>query len=314
MEVTKLNLVFAGTPEFALPTLEALYENGHNISLVITQKDRPRGRGKKLKPTPVKKKALELGLEVYQPDSINSQESIEILKNIAPDCIVVIAFGQILKKEVLNLPKYNCINIHASLLPKYRGAAPINWAIINGETETGITIMKMDEGLDTGPILNMKSIPIEDTDDSISIHDKLSVLGGEMILETLRDLEKNTIKEIPQNDSLSTYAPILTKEMGKINWNDSGVKIVNLIRGLKPWPSAFTIYNGENLKIHEARRIPKFIEGDNGAIVKISDEGVFVNCKDESIVIEVLQFPGKRKMHVSDYLRGNEIDPQVKLV
>ena len=307
-----MNIVFAGTPEFALPTLETLYESGNNIPLVITQKDKPKGRGKKMQATPVKEKTLELGLEVYQPDSINSLESIEKLKKIAPDCIVVIAFGQMLKSEVLNLPKYGCINVHASLLPKYRGAAPINWAIINGETETGITIMKMDEGIDTGPILNMKSIPIEDIDNSISIHDKLSVIGGEILIETLDTLEKGEIKETLQEDSLSTYAFILTKDMGKINWNSSGEKIINLVRGLKPWPSAYTMYNGENIKIHKAKRMTKFEEGSSGTVVQVSDKGIFVNCKDECIVIEELQFPGKRKMHISEYLRGNKLNPWIK--
>ncbi|NMA87440.1 MAG: methionyl-tRNA formyltransferase [Tissierellia bacterium] len=307
-----MNIVFAGTPEFALPTLEKLYESGYNIPLVISQKDRPRGRGKKMQFTPVKKRALEIGLEVYQPDSINSKEAIEKLRNIKPDCIVVIAYGQILKSEILNLPKYNCINVHASLLPKYRGAAPINWAIINGESETGITIMKMEKGLDTGPILNRRSIPIEITDDSISIHDRLSILGGEVLIETLEALEKNEVEEIAQEDSLSSYASILTKDMGKINWNYSGEKIVNLIRGLKPWPSAYTIYNGDNIKIHSAKRIAKFKEGDNGIVVEVSDKGIFVNCSDECIVIEELQFPGKRKMHISEYLRGNKLDPWIK--
>mgnify|MGYP000901090949 CR=1 FL=1 len=307
-----MNIVFAGTPEFALPTLEKLYKSGHNIPLVISQKDRPRGRGKKMQFTPVKEKALELGLEIYQPDSINSKESIKKLKTIGPDCIVVIAYGQILKNEILNLPKYKCINVHASLLPKYRGAAPINWAIINGENETGITIMRMEEGLDTGPILNRRSIPIEARDDSISIHDKLSTLGGDVLIETLAALEKNEVEEIAQENRLSSYASILTKDMGRINWNYSGEKIINLIRGLKPWPSAYTVYNGENIKIHNAKRIAKFREADNGTVVGVSDEGVFVNCEDECIVIEELQFPGKRKMHISEYLRGNKLDPWIK--
>ena len=308
-----MNIVFAGTPEFALPALEAIYNSKHNISLVITQKDRRRGRGKKMQYTPVKEKALELGLEVYQPDNINSIEAIDKLKDLKPDCIIVVAFGQILKEEILNLPKYGCVNIHASLLPKYRGAAPINWAIINGEEKTGISIMKMDKGLDTGPILNIKSIPIEDSDNSISIHDKLSFLGGKMILETLEDLENGTIKEISQDDNLSNYASILTKNMGNINWDDSGKNIINLIRGLKPWPSAYTFYNNQNIKIHEAKIIEKFSNEGNGIVVKVNDKGIFVNCEDKCIVIEVLQFPGKKRMHISDYLRGNEFDTHVKL-
>lgn len=309
-----MNIVFAGTPDFAIPALEALQQSNHNISLVISQKDRPRGRGKKMIPTPVKKRALELGLETYEPASINSKEAIEKLEEIAPDCIIVVAFGQILKKELLNLAKYKCLNIHASLLPKYRGAAPINWAIINGEKETGISIMRMDQGLDTGPVLKQEAIPIREEDDSISIHDKLAQLGAKMIVGVLSHLETGEITEIPQDDSLSNYAPMLNKEMGRIDWSNKGLEIHNLIKGLKPWPSAYTFYGGENIKIHQAKRMEKFQEADNGRIVKVSDEGLFVNCQDQCIVIEELQFPGKRKMHVSDYLKGNEIDRGVKLI
>ena len=173
-----MKIIFAGTPEFALPTLEELFKSGHEISLVITQRDRPKGRGKKLQYTPVKEKALQLGLEVYQPDNINSDESIEKLKMINPDFLIVVAFGQILKKKVLDIPKIDALNVHASLLPKYRGAAPINWAILNGEEETGVTIMKIDEGLDTGDIISSVSTPIDDADDAITVHDRLSRLGG----------------------------------------------------------------------------------------------------------------------------------------
>lgn len=303
-----MDIVFMGTPEFAIPSLEALYEKGHNISLVVTQKDRPRGRGKKLQFTPVKEKALELGLEVYQPDNINSTESVNKLKELSPDCIVVIAFGQILKKEVLYLPKYGCINIHASLLPRYRGAAPINWAIINGEKETGITIMEMDEGLDTGDMLSSKAIPIREEDDSQSIHDKLSLLGGKLIVDTLEDFKSKSIISIPQDNDLSNYAPMLTKETGRIDWNRNGDNIINLIRGLKPWPSAYMIYKGENIKIHKARKEERFSPLENGMVVKVSHEGIYVNCADSSIIIEELQFPGKRKLHVSEYLRGNDFE------
>lgn len=308
-----MNIVFMGTPEFAVPTLEALHSKGHNISLVITQKDKKRGRGKKLLPTPVKEKALELGLEVYQPDSVNEDESIERLRKIDPDVIVVVAFGQILRKQVLNLPKYGCLNVHASILPKYRGAAPINWAIIDGEEETGITIMEMNEGLDTGDILKIERIPIEEEDDSISIHDKLSFLGGELIVEVLEDIERGNINKTPQDDKLSSYAPMLSKETGRIDWNNNGNNIINLIRGLKPWPSAYFIYNGDNIKIHKAKKAERFPGKDNGMVVKVSDEGIYVNCQDSSIVIEELQFPGKKKMRVSDYLRGNQFPTNVKL-
>lgn len=308
-----MKIVFMGTPSFAVPSLEALSKNGYNISMVITQKDKPRGRGKKLLPTPVKEKALELGLEVYQPDSINSIESINKLRDISPDCIIVVAYGQILKEEILNLPKFGCLNIHASLLPKYRGAAPINWAIINGEKETGITIMKMDEGLDTGDMLKSELIPIRADDDSKSIHDKLSQLGGRLIVETLKDIEKGNITSILQSDELSTYAPKISKETGKIDWNKNGDNIVNLVRGLKPWPSAYMVYKGEKVKIHRARVVEKFTQDDNGIIVKVSDDGIYVNCSDSCVVIEELQFPGKKKLSVLEYLRGNDLDSDVRL-
>ena len=182
-----MNIVFMGTPEFAVSTLEDIYNNGHQISLVVTQKDKPKGRGKKVQYPPVKEKALELGIEVYQPDSINSEASLEKLNAINPDVIVVVAFGQILKQEVLSLPKFGCLNVHASLLPKYRGAAPINWVIIHGEKETGVTIMQMDKGLDTGDMILKEKIPITDEDDYISIHDKLSELGGRLLIKTLEN-------------------------------------------------------------------------------------------------------------------------------
>ncbi len=302
-----------GTPEFSIPALESLNQSGYNISLVITQKDRPRGRGKRMLPTPIKSKALKLGLEVYQPDCVNSSDSIDKLKKLSPDCIVVAAYGQILKKEILSLPKYGCINIHASLLPRHRGAAPINWAIIEGDKETGITIMEMDEGLDTGDIISWERIAIEDEDDSQSLHDKLAKLGGRLIVKTLDDMKAGEISKIPQDDSLSTYASMLSKDIGKINWNSSGDNIVNLVRGLKPWPSAYIIYKGLNVKVHKVKKIEKFSKEDNGMVVKVSDEGIYVNCLDSCIVIEELQFPGKRKMQVSEHLRGNKFESHIRL-
>ncbi|NLJ98339.1 MAG: methionyl-tRNA formyltransferase [Tissierellia bacterium] len=308
-----MDIVFMGTPEFSIPALESLNQSGYNISLVITQKDRPRGRGKRMLPTPIKSKALKLGLEVYQPDCVNSSDSIDKLKKLSPDCIVVAAYGQILKKEILSLPKYGCINIHASLLPRHRGAAPINWAIIEGDKETGITIMEMDEGLDTGDIISWERIAIEDEDDSQSLHDKLAKLGGRLIVKTLDDMKAGEISKIPQDDSLSTYASMLSKDIGKINWNSSGDNIVNLVRGLKPWPSAYIIYKGLNVKVHKVKKIEKFSKEDNGMVVKVSDEGIYVNCLDSCIVIEELQFPGKRKMQVSEHLRGNKFESHIRL-
>ncbi|MCR2042570.1 methionyl-tRNA formyltransferase [Anaerosalibacter massiliensis] len=302
-----MKIIYMGTPEFAVKPLEKLYEEGFDIPLVVSQKDRPKGRGKKLLPTAVKARAEELGLEVFQPDNINSEDSINKLKDIKPDFIVVAAYGQILRKKILSIPKYACINIHASLLPKYRGAAPINWAIIDGEEETGITIMEMVEKLDAGDIYIKESINIKEDDDAITIHDSLSELGGKTIVKALKGIISGKITPESQDDSKSNYAPMLNKKMGKIDWNESGESIKNLVRGLKPWPTAYTFYEKNNVKIHRVELCSKFKEGENGEIVKVDNEGIFVNSKDSCIIIKELQFPGKRKMRVEDFIKGNEI-------
>ncbi|WP_353093942.1 methionyl-tRNA formyltransferase [Tissierella praeacuta] len=308
-----MKIVFMGTPDFAVPTLKSLFSKGYSIELVITQKDKPKGRGKKVQHTPVKEKALELGLEVYQPDSINDIESVDRIKSINPDFIVVVAYGQILKKDILEMPKCGCYNVHASLLPKYRGAAPINWAIINGEKETGVTIMEMEEGLDSGDMLLWKSIPISLDDDAVSMHDKLSILGGELIVEALDGIKNGILNKTPQNHNLSTYAHMLNKSMGRINWSDRGENIINLIRGLKSWPSAYTQYKDEIVKIHKASLIDKIKEGKNGEIIKVDNNGIYVNAKDKTIIIEEVQFPGKKKLKVGEYLRGNSIEKGIIL-
>ena len=303
-----MNIIFMGTPEFAVPCLVKLHEEGYNIDLVVTQKDKPRGRGKKIQYPPIKEKALELGLEVYQPDSINSKDSIAKLKELNPDFIIVVAFGQILKKEVLDIPKYDCINVHASLLPKYRGAAPINWAVINGELETGITIIEMEEGLDSGNMILSQAIDITQEDDFESLHDKLSVIGADLLIEALDNIKMGKDKRIEQDDNLSSYAPMIFKDTGKIHWNKPGRDIYNLIMGLRPTPSAYTIYNDMMMKIHKASLIPKFNDAEVGRIIKVNKEGIFVNSNDKCIVIEEIQFPGKKKMSVKDYLTGNKME------
>ena len=302
-----MKIIYMGTPEFAVKPLEKLYEEGFDIPLVVSQKDRPKGRGKKLLPTSVKARAEELGLEVFQPDNINSEDSINKLKDIKPDFIVVAAYGQFLRKEILSIPKYTCVNIHASLLPKYRGAAPINWAIIDGEEETGITIMEMVEKLDAGDMYIKESINIKEDDDAITIHDSLSELGGKTIVKALKGIISGKITPESQNDSKSNYAPMLNKKMGKIDWNESGESIKNLVRGLKPWPTAYTFYKKNNVKIHRVELCSKFKEGENGEIVKVDNEGIFVNSEDSCIIIKELQFPGKRKIRVEDFIKGNEI-------
>lgn len=303
-----MKIVFAGTPEFAVPTLEELFNSGYDIPLVITQKDKPKGRGKKLQYTPVKEKAIKLGLEVYQPDNINSDESLKILNEIKPDILIVVAYGQILRKSVLDIPKIDSINVHASLLPKYRGAAPINWSIINGEEETGVTIMKIEEGLDTGDMISKGIVPILEEDDAISIHDKLSKLGGELLVATLKDIIEKRAIYTPQNDEDSSYAPMLYKDTGKIDWNRSSREIFNQVRGLIPWPGTFTSYNDNLVKIHKVRVLEEKSSKDPGKIIKVSNDGVYVNTKDNIIIIEELQFPNKRRMKVSEYLTGNTIE------
>ena len=308
-----MKIIFMGTPNFAVPTLESLSAKGYSIDLVITQKDKAKGRGKKVQYTPVKEKALELGLSVYQPDNVNDPESIEIMKKLNPDFIVVVAYGQILKKEILELPKYNCLNVHASLLPKYRGAAPINWAIVNGEKETGVTIMEMAEGLDTGDMILWESIPINLDDDYPNIHDKLSVLGGALIIDALENIKNDDFFKTIQDNNISTYASMLRKETGVINWNNNAEDIRNLVRGLKPWPSAYTQYKDDTLKIHDVDIVDKVKDGENGEIVKVDKEGIYVNTLDKTILIKELQFPGKKKLLAKDYLKGNSIEEGVIL-
>lgn len=308
MEKDKIKVVFMGTPDFAVKSLESIYKAGYAVEAVITQQDRRRGRGKKLQPTPVKQRSLELGLDVYQPKDINSDEAKSILKDIAPDFIIVVAYGQILKSDILGIPKYGCYNVHASLLPKYRGAAPINWAIIDGQDKTGVTIMEMDEGLDSGDMVLKRDIDIDREDTTEDLHDKLAQLGADLIVEALESILEGRSKAVPQDHSNSTYASMLTKEMGRIDWNLEGKDIINLIRGLKPWPSAYTMYNNDMIKIHKARLGDSEFEGVNGEIVKVTKDKIYVKIKEGSVIIEELQFPGKRKMDTVDYLKGNSIE------
>ena len=247
-----MKIVFMGTPDFSVNALENIVKAGHDVVGVITQPDKPKGRGGKMQYTPVKEKALELGLDVYQPQRVKEPEFIEKLKEMNPDAIVVIAFGQILPKEILDMPKYGCINVHASLLPKYRGAAPIQWAVIDGEKETGVTTMYMNEGLDTGDIIDKVVVPIDKKETGGSLFDKLAIEGGKLILKTLIELENGTAVRTPQDDSKSNYAGMINKQLGKIDFNKSANEIERLIRGLNPWPSAYTKMDGKTLKIWDA--------------------------------------------------------------
>jgi len=308
-----MNVIFMGTPEFAVPTLEKLNESGYDIKLVVTQPDKPSGRGKKLKKSDVKIKAEELGFEVFQPDKIKSNENIEKLKSFNPDFIVVVAYGQILNEKILNIPKFGCINVHASLLPKFRGAAPLNWAIINGERITGVTTMLMDVGLDTGDMLLKSKIDITNDMNVGELHDKLMIVGADTLIETLKGIENNNIQVEKQDDALSNYAPMLNKENTKIKWNEKAHNIHNLIRGLSPWPSAYFIYDENKVKVYKSSYINGDPEANPGFVLKVNDEGIFVASIDGVVIIEEFQMPGKNKMSVSSFLRGNKFPDKITL-
>ncbi|WP_320983322.1 methionyl-tRNA formyltransferase [Enterocloster bolteae] len=316
-----MRIVFMGTPDFSVPALKALVEAGHQVIAVVTQPDKPKGRGKEVQMTPVKIQAMEYGIPVYQPAKVREASFVEVLKGLEADAYVVIAFGQILPKAVLELPKYGCINIHASLLPKYRGAAPIQWCVIDGERETGITTMMMDVGLDTGDMLEKAIIPIEEKETGGSLHDKLSMAGGDLILSTLKKLEEGTLVRTPQTDEGTCYAKMLTKSLGDIDWNQGAVSIERLIRGLNPWPSAYTMWNGKTIKIWAAdviagREAAEFLSesgvpaetGTAPGTVVCSDKRGLVVCTGGGLLsIRELQMEGKKRMDTPAFLRGYPI-------
>lgn len=306
-----MNVIFMGTPEFAVITLEKLYENGHNIKLVVTQPDKPSGRGKKLKKSEVKEKAEELKLDIFQPNKIKNQENVDILKSYKPDVIVVVAYGQILSSSILAIPKYGCINVHASLLPKLRGAAPINWAIINGEKKSGVTTMMMDAGLDTGDMLLKSEIDVNEDMTAGELHDALMIEGANLLIETLAGVEKDKITPLKQDDSLSSYAPMLNKENTKINWNDKSENIYNKIRGLSPWPCAYFLMGDKSVKIYKATYLKEKPSYEPGYVLKSCDEGIYVQTQDGIIIIKEFQMPGKNRMNISSYLRGNKFPEKI---
>lgn len=307
-----MNVIFMGTPEFAVPTLRMLHEN-HEVKLVVTQPDKPSGRGKKLKSSEVKEVAEQLGLTVFQPDKIKKQENIEVLKQYNPDVIVVVAYGQILSKEILELPKYGCINVHASLLPKLRGAAPLNWAIINGDTHTGVTTMKMDVGLDTGDMLLKSEVEIDEEMNVGNLHDILMQKGAELLIETLDRLERSKLVPKKQQNSLSNYAPMLNNENRKINWNLSAKNIHDLIRGLSPWPTAYFIMDDKLVKVYESTFINGKTNYEPGFIIKADNDGIYVAAIDGVVILKEIQMPGKNKMKIDAYLRGNKFPEHIVL-
>lgn len=303
-----MKAIFMGTPEFAIPSFEALYESDFEIALVVTQPDRPKGRGKKLSSPPVKLVALEHDIEVFQPERIKDSEAIEKIKQVKPDLIIVVAFGQILPKEILELPKYGCINVHASLLPKYRGAAPINFAIINGEKKTGVTTMYMEEGLDTGDMLLKNEVEITPEDTASTLHDKLAIAGKKTLADTLKAIINTELVPEKQDDSISSYAPIMTKELGKINWDRSAEAISNLVRGTDPWPSAYTLYDNSALKLFAPVVLDKQSKEKPGTIIAVSSEGIDIASADYIVRIKEIQISGKKRMPVGEFLKGNVLE------
>lgn len=306
-----MKIVFMGTPDFAALSLERLIEAGHEITLVVTQPDKEKGRGKQVQKSDVKLVAEKYDLPVFQPVKIKTEESVAFLKGIEADIFVVAAFGQILSKEILDMPKYGCVNIHASLLPKYRGAAPIQWSIIDGEEKTGVTIQQMDVGLDTGDIIAVKEVVIESDETGGSLFDKLAIAGGELIVETLPLIESGSITPVPQDEASSTYAGKLSKEMGNIDWSKSAIEIDRLIRGCTPWPSGYTTCGGKTLKIWKACTSDE--TGESGVIGKVDKNHIMIGCGQGSLVVEELQLEGKKRMTVHDFLLGYHMEIGDKL-
>lgn len=306
-----MKVVFMGTPDFAAETLKALIRAGHEVTAAVTQPDKPRGRSGEPMPSPVKVLAAQHGIPVLQPRRIKTPEAVAQLRQYAADVYVVAAFGQILSQEILDLPKYGCLNVHASLLPKYRGASPIQHAIIDGEETTGITVMQMDAGLDTGDILYKKECAITPEDDYETLHDRLAALGGEAITEALSLLEQGKLVPVRQEDALSCYAPLIQKAMGRIDFTKPALAIDRLIRGLTPWPSAYTDYKGKQLKVWRAVPLPERDCGGRppGEILETGKNSVTVAAGEGALELLELQLEGKKRMNTHDFLLGVKMLP-----
>lgn len=296
-----MRFIFMGTPDFAVPCLERLIAAGHEPAGVFTQPDKPVGRKQVLTPPAVKTCAIAHGIPVYQPSTLRDGTALAVIRELKPDIIIVAAYGKIVPKDILDYPRYGCVNVHGSLLPAYRGAAPIQWSVINGDAETGVTIMQMNEGLDTGDILYQKAIPIAPHDTAESMFDRLSALGADMLIEALEMLEDGALTPVPQNDGAATYAPMLDKQISVIDWNKPALRVHNLIRGLYSWPIAQTVLDGKKLKIYRAHFCP---DGGRAGTV-ISVDPLAVACGDGSVVIDELQLEGKKRMDAKTFLIGH---------
>lgn len=312
-----MRIIFMGTPDFSVGTLEAIIEAGHEVALVVTQPDKPKGRGKEMQVTPVKACALAHNIPVFQPMKVREAQCVEKLQEYQADITVVIAFGQILPKEVLELTPYGCVNVHASLLPKYRGAAPLQWSIIDGEEVTGITTMQMDVGLDTGDMLLKVEVPVDKKETYGSLHDKMAAAGAKLCVETLEGLEQKTIVPEKQGEMTTEYAKMIHKSMGNIDWTQDAVVIERLIRGLNPWPSAYTSWNQKNMKIWDAQVLgQEQIEmnvtepmrtAEVGTIIAVDKESFVVKTGNGALKILEVQIPGKKRMDAGAFLRGYQV-------
>lgn len=303
-----MKVVFMGTPDIAVPCLQKIIDEGHEVIGVVTQPDKPKGRGKKLGMSPVKELALKYDIPVYQPIRARDDEFVQTLKHLNPELIVVVAFGQILPKAILDIPKLGCINVHVSLLPKYRGAAPINWVIINGEQKTGVTTMYMDEGLDTGDMILKSEVDLDDNITAGELHDKMMEIGADTLKQTMDLIEKGCAPRETQNHDEFSYAPIMNKSLGNIKWNNSAKEIHNLVRGVNPWPSAYTIYNGDTMKIWKTEVLSERSDKTPGTILKVDKDGIRISTEDNIILVKEIQMPGKKRVLVSEYIKGNTIE------
>lgn len=308
-----MKIVFMGTPEFAVPCLQKIIDEGHEVVAVVTQPDKPKGRGKKLAMPPVKELALKYDIAVYQPLKAREESFVDTLKEMNPELIVVVAFGQILPKSILDIPKYGCVNVHASLLPRYRGAAPLNWVIINGEEKTGVTTMYMDEGLDTGDMILKSEIPLDDEITAGELHDKMMIDGAKVLKETIDLIEKGEAPREKQSNEDTCYSPIMNKSLGNIDWKKSAIDIHNLVRGINPWPSAYTTYEGQTMKIWKTKVIDKNSDKDPGTIISVDKEGINVSTSEGILQIKEIQMAGKKRMEVPEYIKGNNINTDIIL-
>lgn len=303
-----MRVIFMGTPDFAVASLEKIIEAGHEVVLVVTQPDKPKGRGKAFAFPPVKECAVSHDIEVFQPKRIKDDANVEYLKKYKPDIIIVAAFGQILPKSILDLPQYGCVNVHASLLPKYRGAAPIQWAVINGDEVTGVTTMRMDVGLDTGDMIAKREVRIAEDETGGSLFDKLAETGAQLCVETVEMLEKGTASFTPQNNEESTHTRMITKELGNIDWTKSAIEIERLIRGLNPWPSAYTHLNDKTFKIWKAEVSEETGDYAPGCIVRAGKNELLVQTGEGMLSLKEVQLEGKKRMDIGSFLRGYPVE------